>query len=198
MIKFGSHNSLTACNLLGWQRHFEWLINPFCKCQDKILFKQLDKGIRLFDFQIAKKGMEWYCSHGIAWYDAHPLGVFQSLDYWSECYDERIYIILGLDNHPFVKDSKEEFLNIVKNFSINYPNLTLVRVYIDKNHELIYEDTEFFKDVHERYWSKGWAKLMGKFWYYLPLPRYWRDKFHWDWFDEGQALGKKYLMSDFI
>ncbi len=195
---FGSHNSLTAYSLLGWQRHFKWLIDPFCKCQDKVLYTQLCNGVRLFDFQIAKKGVNWYGSHGIAWYNIYPLNKLYTLNNWIEAHNEKVYIILGLDNHPFAEDSKEEFLNIIKNFSINYPNLTLVRAYIDKNYELIYEDKEFFKDVHERYWSKGWAKLMGKFWYYLSLPRYWRDKFYWKWFDEGQALGKKYLMSDFV
>lgn len=220
MIK-GTHNSLTSYPLKGWQKLFTRLIQPWTQCQNKSLAEQYNKGVRLFDIQVSipndrynLENTEYIASHGIAWYDtdcycdSSLLEYLCCLDYWAKIYNEEIYIILGLDNHFHLTDDnitpqmKIAFKQYVMEFQQKYPNLTLIRAFIEKPWEIVYEDHSITDNMIERYWSINWAKSEMKHWwqfyYYLPCPRLWKWIYGKQWDKEAEESGKKFYVTDFV
>ncbi len=205
MIK-GTHNSLTRYEMLGWQRLFQWLFNPLSKCQNKTIEEQFREGVRLFDIQIAELDNQWYSSHGFIWYDTYPDVILDCLDYVAMSKNIKIGILLGLDNHSRLTNrppfEKERFLQLVSNFNSHFPNLTLVRAYIEKPWQVIYNNEEISSNMFEKYWSLGWAKSMQKHWwqfyYYFPIPRFWKWIYGKQWDKEAEESGKTYYITDFI
>lgn len=204
MIK-GSHNSLTGHPLSGWQSFAGFLINPFCKCQDQQLIAQYNCGVKLFDLQIEESHL--YGSHGVAWYDVEAYDILGELNEMAKRNNEKVYIILGLDNHwfrfRFCKDHPWRFYNLVYNVQHgSYPNLELVRAYIEKPWQVIYENKELTNDMFERYWSTSWAKSMKKHWwqfyYYLSIPKLWKRIYGRQWDKEAEESGKKFYITDFV
>lgn len=209
MIK-GAHNSLTGYPLKGWQRLFTWFIQPWCRCQNRYIMKQLDNGINLFDIQIAHikdkdtKEMFYTGSHGIAWYIIDSYFVLKELNEYSKTTKEKIYIILGLDKHfNYTTDKmRSDFREFVKEFNKHFPNLILVRAFIEDPWEIIYEDHSITDNMIERYWSLNWAKAMKKHWwqfyYYLPCPRLWKWIYGKQWDKEAEESGKEIYITDFV
>lgn len=204
MIK-GSHNSLTGHPLLGWQSFVGFLITPFCKCQDERLIAQYNCGVRLFDIQIT--GTTSFGSHGIASYDAEVHEILEELNSFTKLEDEKVYIMLGLDNHWLLTKKDKEigddvFYDLVSGFQNEYQNLKLVRAYIEKPWQIIYENKRITNDIFERYWSTPWAKSMMKHWwqfyYYLPIPRLWKHIYGKQWDKEAEESGKKFYITDFV
>ena len=217
MIK-GTHNSLTGYPLKGWQKCFKWLIQPWSQCQDKAVINQfLFEDVRLFDIQVSIpkdryniENIKYVASHGIAWYDTDCYcdeGLC-GLDYRAEIYNKKIYIILGLDNHFHLTNSnitpqmRTAFKQYVKGFQQRFPNLTLIRAFIEKPWEIVYEDHSITDNMIERYWSLQWAKSMKKHWwqfyYYLPCPRLWKWIYGKQWDKEAEESGKEIYITDFV
>lgn len=213
----GSHNTLTAYPLLGWQKYFSWLINPLCKCQDKKIGQSYyQSDCCIFDIQVALKNGEWYGSHGIAWYD---INIYQVLDEIRRLaiYNPQtmFYIYLGYDNHIFQKVDKEKFnelVDMVKKWAENismtngtkpFSNVHVAKSYIEKPWTilyitLVYKD-KIIKDLFfERYWSMTWAKTKRKLIYRIPLVRLWHKKFKDEWEKEFNDSGKEYFITDFV
>ena len=217
MIK-GAHNSLTSCPLKGWQRYFKWLIQPWSQCQDKEVINQfLFEDVRLFDIQVSVdtdrtniNNTNYIGSHGIAYYNVKANMRLWQLDNWAKVKDinEKVYIILGLDNHFHLFDSnitpqmRIAFRQYVIEFQRKYPNLTLIRAFIEDPWEIIYEDHSITDNMIERYWSINWAKSKMKHWwqfyYYLPCPRLWKWIYGKQWDKEAQESGKEIYITDFV
>lgn len=205
MVK-GTHNSFTGFPLAGKQKYFSWLIQPFSKCQRyKTLSAMICDNVQYFDIQVARRNCLWYVSHGIAWYDAPDLyTILRYLNNIDNEYMIPIYVSIGLDNH-FLQDEKDkekqriDFENYINAFGDNWPNLSLVRAYIEKPWTILYEDRCL---VFEKYWSLSWAKTMKKHWwqfyYYLPIPRLWKRIYGKKWDKEAEESGKKIYITDFV
>ncbi|MDE5916782.1 MAG: hypothetical protein K2G62_01490 [Oscillospiraceae bacterium] len=131
-----------------------------------------------------------------------------ALDYWAESNNEDIYIILGLDNHFHLTDNniteqmRIAFRQYIMRFQTMYPNLILVRAFIENPWEIVYENHEITDNMIERYWSLNWAKSMKKHWwqfyYYLPCPRLWKWIYGKQWDKEAKESGKKFYITDFV
>ncbi len=207
MIK-GTHNSLTSYPLKGWQRLFTWFIQPWCQCQSKTITGQFNDDVSLFDIQIAHikdtEQMFYVGSHGIAWYDVYAYFELIELDNYAETTKEKIYIILGLDKHfNYTTDKmRSDFRDLVKEFNKYFPNLILIRAFIEYPWEIIYEDHSITDNMIERYWSLQWAKSKMKHWwqfyYYLPCPRLWKWIYGKQWDKEAQKSGKQFYITDFV
>lgn len=201
----GTHNSLTGSKIYGWQRYFSWLISPFSKCQDYSLLQQYNKGIRIYDIQVAKHKNTWRASHGFVWYQSTIDALYEVLD-MAEDDDNLIGIRIGLDNHwRFSKFSKEaeklEFLDLVDKLS-KHPNLRILEVYIEKPWDIIYRTPGYDKEVFEKYWSLSWAKTKMKHWwqfyYYLPIPVLWASIYFNEWYREAIKADRNIFITDFI
>lgn len=203
MIK-GAHNSLTSYPLNRWQRLFTWFIQPWCQCQSKTITGQFNNGIRLFDIQVAMEGTYYIGSHGISWYNVDAYLELVQLNDYAKDLKEKIYIILGLDKHfNYTTDKMRlDFRELVKEFNRHFPNLILVRAFIEDPWEIIYEDHNITDNMIERYWSLNWAKSKMKHWwqfyYYLPCPRLWKWIYGKQWDKEAVESGKKFYITDFV
>lgn len=208
MIK-GAHNSLTGYPLKGWQKCFKWLIQPWCQCQNKPIKEQYYNYINLFDIQVAivqSKNYEYNYigSHGIAWYDTDAYLELLQLNTYAKNFEEEIYIILGLDKHfnYTTKEMRITFKNLVKDFNKCFPNLTLIRAFIEDPWEIVYENHSITDNMIEKYWSLQWAKSMKKHWwqfyYYLPCPRLWKWIYGKQWDKEAEESGKDIYITDFV
>lgn len=204
MIK-GSHNSLTGHPLAGWQKYFGFLIKPFSKCQKEHIMTQYHfDNVRLFDIQVSGSCLSG--SHGVARYDVEANYVLDELNARAERDNEKVYIMLGLDNYWFQSDSCKDpwyFKYLVHKVRYgSYPHLKLVRAYIERPWKILYEDKELANDMFEKYWSLSWAKSMMKHWwqfyYYLPIPRLWKHVYGKQWDKEAEESGKKFYVTDFV
>ena len=217
MIK-GTHNSLTGYPLKGWQKYFKWLIQPWSQCQDEEVINQfLLDDVKLFDIQVSVdtdrtniNNTNYIGSHGIAYYNVKANMRLWQLDNWAKVKDinEKVYIILGLDNHFHLFDSnitpqmRIAFRQYVIEFQRKYPNLTLIRAFIEDPWEIVYENHGITDNMIERYWSLQWAKSMKKHWwqfyYYLPCPRLWKWIYGKQWDKEAEESGKRFYVTDFV
>lgn len=205
MIK-GSHNSFTGYPLFGRQQYLKWFINPFSRCQKhKSLIEMAQAGVQLFDIQVScYKGNALKISHGIAWY--HHEALFDIL----RILDSRgkpVYLMIGFEDHWFRKPKDEYFkfrrLRAFKHIvDKDFTNIKVVRTYIEKPWNIIYEDEEITSDMFEKYWALSWAKSMMKHWwqfyYYLPVPRLWKRIYGKQWDKEAEESGKKFYVTDFV
>lgn len=196
MIK-GSHNSATGHKLLGWQKYFSWIINPFTKCQSKTLREQVKAGIRLFDIQVNYKDGKWLASHGIAWYDVEPI---KELYFLANEYGTTFDIILGYDYHYNHQYEYSLFAALLDDMNKRYyPQLKVVRVYHENPYECILNT---LTQATEKYWTTSWAKSkMDKWWkfyYYLPIPILWKKLYGKIWDGVACTSSNQYYITDFV
>ena len=160
-MKYGTHNSLTYAKLVWWQRPFAWLINPFCRCQDKDITAQVKSDVVAFDIQIALYKDTWKASHGIAWYDVDVIPMLEYLDRLAYSLNTRFAIRIGLDRHFFRTKKKrnkerEEFEKFI-DFLHTLRHLFFVEVYVEYPEYKVLE--EFSQtDMEQRYWSLSFAR----------------------------------------
>ena len=207
-MKYGTHNSLTYAKLVWWQRPFGWLINPFCRCQDKDITAQVKSGVVAFDIQIALYKDVWKASHGIAWYDVDVIPMLKYLNKLACCLNTRFSIRIGLDRHLFRTKKKrgEERIRFdeVIDFLHTLRHLFFVEVYVEYPEYKVLE--EFSQtDMEQRYWSLPFARekakqtrCIWKYLYYLPSPRLWARKYRNEWEAKAILDNKKIFMTDFI
>ena len=206
-MKYGTHNSLTYAKLVWWQRPFGWLINPFCRCQDKDITAQVKSGVVAFDIQIALYKDVWKASHGIAWYDVDVIPMLKYLNKLACCLNTRFSIRIGLDRHLFRTKKKrgEERIRFDEVIDlVTLKNLRPLGVYVEYPEYKILE--EFYQtDMEQRYWSLSFAREKAKqtrgIWkyiYYLPIPILWAKKYRNEWEAKAILDNKKIFMTDFI
>lgn len=205
MIK-GSHNSFTGYPLLGWQQYLKWFINPFSRCQNhKSMIEMAQAGVQMFDIQLScHRENSLKISHGIAWYHHEDLfDILRILDSRGK----PIYLMIGFEDHWFKKPKDEYFkfrrLRAFKHIvDKDFTNIKVVRTYIEKPWNIIYEDEEITSDMFEKYWSLSWAKSMMKHWwqfyYFIPVPRLWKKLYGSQWDKEAEESGKKFYVTDFV
>lgn len=207
-MKYGTHNSLTYAKLVWWQRPFAWLINPFCRCQDKDITAQVQSDVVAFDIQIALYKDVWKVSHGIAWYDVDVIQMLKYLNRLADFIHEPFSIRIGLDHHFFRSKKKrdeetEKFIKLM-NFLQTLQYLFFVEVYVEfPEYKVIAEIRQ--TDMEQRYWSLSFAKEkakqtrgLWKYLYYLPIPRLWARKYRNEWEAKAILDNKKIFMTDFI
>ena len=207
-MKYGTHNSLTYAKLVWWQRPFGWLINPFCRCQDKDITAQVKSDVVAFDIQIALYKDTWKASHGIAWYDVDVIPMLEYLDRLAYSLNTRFAIRIGLDRHFFRTKKKrnkerEEFEKFI-DFLHTLRHLFFVEVYVEYPEYKVLE--EFSQtDMEQRYWSLSFAREKAKqtrgiwkYLYYLPIPRLWAKKYRNEWEATAIQNNRKIFMTDFI
>lgn len=207
-MKYGTHNSLTYAKLVWWQRPFGWLINPFCRCQDKDITAQVKSDVVAFDIQVALYKDEWKVSHGIAWYDVDVIDMLKYLNKLADFNYTPYCIRIGLDHHFFRTKKKrnkerEEFERFI-DFLHTLRYLFFVEVYVEYSEYKVLE--EFSPtDIEQRYWSLSFAKEKAKqtrgiwkYLYYLPIPRLWAKKYRNEWEAKAILDNKKIFMTDFI
>lgn len=207
-MKYGTHNSLTYAKLVWWQRPFAWLINPFCRCQDKDITAQVKSDVVAFDIQIALYKDVWKASHGIAWYDVDVIPMLKYLNKLADFNYTPYCIRIGLDRHFFRTKKKknkerEEFERFI-DFLHTLRHLFFVEVYVEYPEYKVLE--EFSPtDMEQRYWSLSFAKDKArqtrgiwKYLYYLPIPLLWAKKYRNEWEAKAILDNKKIFMTDFI
>lgn len=194
MIK-GSHNSATGYKLLGWQRLFTWIIQPFAQCQSKTIEEQLQEGCEVFDLQCSLKNGNWYISHGFAWYNITIDQIFDILDKQHKT----CYVRLGLDNHFNNHVSIVEFYNKKKQLASRYKNVVIYMSYVEDEQIVVIDEPI---SVFEKYWTSTWVKSnftgLKRLLYSMPLPKICHKKFHNEWDNEASSRLEKYYMTDFI
>ena len=204
-ITYGTHNSLTYAKLVWWQRPFAWLINSFCRCQDKDYKEQWRRNITVFDFQIAKYRGKWKASHGIAWYDAGDIiKILDWLNSHAQVAGEYLYIAIGIDERlfQFSKTREKLYNELMKDVSIFqnlFPSLIFYKVY-NESQEYNPRQIYFF----ERYWSLAWAKEKIKkekgllrWLLMLPIPRLWSFFYRIEWEEQRNDRNFKSFITDF-
>ena len=209
LMKYGTHNSLTYAKLVWWQRPFSWLINPFCRCQDKDITAQVLSDVVAFDIQVALYKDEWKVSHGIAWYDVDVIDMLKYLNKLACCLNTRFSIRIGLDRHFFRTKKKRgeeriRFDEVIDFVMVTLKNLRPLGVYVEYPQYKILE--EFYQtDMEQRYWSLSFAREKAKqtrgIWkyiYYLPIPLLWAKKYRNEWEAKAILDNKKIFMTDFI
>ena len=207
-MKYGTHNSVTYAKLVWWQRPFAWLINPFCRCQDKDITAQVKSDVVAFDIQIALYKDAWKASHGIAWYDVDVIPMLEYLDRLAYSLNTRFAIRIGLDRHFFRTKKKrnkerEEFEKFI-DFLHTLRHLFFVEVYVEYPEYKVLE--EFSQtDMEQKYWSLSFAREKAKqtrdiwkYLYYLPIPRLWARKYRNEWEATAIQNNRKIFMTDFI
>lgn len=199
-MKYGLHNALTAYYLKGWMKHFDWLVQPFSKCQYKSSLTK--EGVVLVDLQVSLYKGKWYGSHGLVWYNAPLNDILQYMNGWCIKNSKTIYLRLGYDNHWFTKLEEIKFLDLVERIKDFYHNhITLYEWYIERT-GFVYR-TDFSKKVFERYWTLSWAKSQvkkhwWKFYLFLPIPWLWAKLYKKEWLEEFKNSGKEIFMTDFV
>lgn len=208
-MKYGTHNSLTYAKLVWWQRPFAWLINPFCRCQDKDITAQVQSDVVVFDIQIALYKDEWKVSHGIAWYDVDVIQMLKYLNRLADGLNTRFAIRIGLDRHFFRTKKKRgeeriRFDEVIDFVMVAMKNLRPLGVYVEYPE---YKALEEFQQMYmeQRYWSLSFAKEkakqtrgLWKYLYYLPIPRLWARKYRNEWEATAIQNNRKIFMTDFI
>ena len=207
-MKYGTHNSLTYAKLVWWQRPFGWLINPFCRCQDKDITAQVLSDVVAFDIQVALYKDEWKVSHGIAWYDVDVIDMLKYLNKLADFNYIPYCIRIGLDHHFFRTKKKrnkerEEFEKFI-DFLHTLRHLFFVEVYVEYPEYKVFE--EFSQtDMEQKYWSLSFAREKAKqtrgiwkYLYYLSIPRLWAKKYRNEWEAKAILDNKKIFMTDFI
>lgn len=184
-MKLGTHNSLTSYPLLGWQKHFGWLINLVSRCQTKTIREQLLSGVRWFNLQVSKKDDMWLGSHGIAWYNIRLRDVLKELNE----YPEPIYVQLYLDRHFGNKIPLTQFKTLWFECKKYYPNINFQYVWSEQDNEILWREPI---DGEEKYWTFAGAK---HFWEKLPIPILWHKLFYKE---RWSTTNKEYLMIDFV
>ena len=208
-MKYGTHNSLTYAKLVWWQRPFSWLINPFCRCQDKDITAQVLSDVVAFDIQVALYKDEWKVSHGIAWYDVDVIDMLKYLNKLADFNYTPYCIRIGLDRHFFRTKKKRgeeriRFDEVIDFVMVTLKNLRPLGVYVEYPQYKILE--EFYQtDMEQRYWSLSFAREKAKqtrgiwkYLYYLPIPLLWAKKYRNEWEAKAILDNKKIFMTDFI
>lgn len=204
---YGTHNSLTYAKLIWWQRPFSWLINPFCRCQNKSLKCQILGGIRYFDIQIAMRKGKWMVSHGIAWYNAGEIkDLLGIINYYANITNNPIYVAIGLDKHYFQskenrKRQEEKIRQFYHEIQDLYKKIIFYKLYSEG---ITLECDTPIRQFTERYWSLAWAKMkvsqkkrITKWLFFLPIPKLWSFLYFEDW--EQEAIGyHNCLITDFV
>ena len=208
-MKYGTHNSLTYAKLVWWQRPFAWLINPFCRCQDKDITAQVKSGVVAFDIQIALYKDVWKASHGIAWYDVDVIPMLKYLNKLACCLNTRFSIRIGLDRHLFRTKKKRgeeriRFDEVIDFVMVTLKNLRPLGVYVEYSECKALEEFQQ-RYMEQRYWSLSFAKEKAKqtrgiwkYLYYLPIPLLWAKKYRNEWEAKAILDNKKIFMTDFI
>lgn len=80
---YASHNSLTFAKPLRW---WQWLFNPFSKCQRVDIVSQIAEGVRFFDLRVRFDGNgKLVACHGLVEYDINVMEKIAILED-SKCY----------------------------------------------------------------------------------------------------------------
>lgn len=171
---YGTHNSATYANIVWWQYPFKWLSNLTSKCQSLTIKEQLEKNVKVFNFQVAYYKKEWYISHGLFIYNIKLLDVLKLLKE-KATKDNKLYFQLYLDKNFILGQDIERFKVLKALIESKYinENLRLTRCWIEGTNELLYGEGLPFTFT-ERYWTKSWATnyaktILDK----LPLPKRW-------------------------
>lgn len=199
-MKFGSHNTLTAWPLLGWQKIFGFIINTTSRCQ--ISKNLLNTDCIQYDIQINYKNGRWIGSHGIAWYDIDIEFVLSILNNRANQNNETIYIRLGYDNHFGINRDVESFDKEVEYLIKTYTNLTFYELWYEKEN-ITKNIGDIQPSVFEGEWTLTWAKNeVSKYWWkfplVLPLPRLWNKLFNKYYKQDFISSNKEIWMGDFI
>lgn len=193
---YGTHNSATYANVIWWQYPFKWLSNLTSKCQKLTINEQLEKNVKLFNFQVAYYKKEWYISHGLFIYNVKLLDILKVLKNKAN-EDNKLYFQLYLDKNFILGQNIEEFkiLNALIQSKYINDNFRMCTCLIEGSYESLYGEALPFKHT-ERYWTKSWAKENANdFLDKLPLPKRWARKYNKSIID---SVKTDCLMLDFV
>jgi hypothetical protein len=195
---YGTHNSGTGGKLVWWQRPLGWFINLVSQCQDRSITQQLEDGIRWFNLQFAFVGGKWKFTHGLAIYQEDLIETIAIMKTYATK-ENPIYAQLYLDRCFWVKNTHEQFLEIVRDIEDKFCDDTFIIHSIWNEREdrrISPKSIKSIKSAVEHYWTMGWVKstkpknLLDR----LPLPKYHAKKYN----KQYKANNKhKYLMLDF-
>lgn len=176
---YGTHNSATYVNVVWWQYPFKWLSNLTSKCQSLTIKEQLNKNVKVFNFQVVYYKKNWYISHGLFIYNITLLDILKILKRESN-ENNKLYFQLYLDKNFILGQDIERFKVLLALIECKYTddNLKLTRVWIEGQDKYLYGGgTPFI--MLEQYWTKTWAKNNGTSWIdNLPLPKRWAKKYN--------------------
>lgn len=195
----GTHNSGTGGRLVWWLRPFAWFINPTSKCQSRTIRQQLEDGVRLFNFQVAKYKGKYRFSHGLALYEGDAMGEILSVVSHATK-DSPIYFQIYLDNSFWCKRDEQEFYNfkaVTKRLGAlcrMNGNAYMMAPWIEGTN-VRFPGNDFYLRWQEHYWTLGWAKTCALKWIdRLPLPKCHAKKYNAKYKAECNT---DYLMLDF-
>lgn len=200
MFSFGTHNSGTAGPLVWWQWIFTWIFQLVSQCQDLSIKEQLDKGVKVFNFQVTYYMGEWHFSHGLCVYKEKLKDAIDLL-YEHATEENPIYFQLYLDKNFFLGQNKEKFRELVLEelqFTCGKKlPVKMLNAWIEGTDEYPYK-SGIKIDLIEKYWTMTWGKNYGKNWIdRLPLPKRHAKKYNSQY--KSDCKDKcKYLMLDFF
>ena len=175
---YGTHNSATYANVVWWQYPFKWLSNLTSKCQSLNIIEQLQKNVRLFNFQVTYYKKNWYISHGLFIYNIKFLDILKILKAYSN-EENKIYFQLYLDKNFIIGQNKKQFkvLNVLVQSKYIDDNLRMSMCWIEGESKVLYGEAVPFNHC-ERYWTLNWARQTKNILNRIPLPKRWSKKYN--------------------
>ncbi len=201
MLYFGTHNSCTGGSLVWWQWLFTPIFQLFSQCQDLSLVDQLEKGVKVFNFQVTWYNGDWHFSHGLCVYRERLRDAIDLLQSYATD-DEPIYFQLYLDKNFFLGQNKDKFRELIEELSFTCsPSMPvkLLSSWIEGTVEYPYK-AGIKINLKEHYWTTSWADKCGKSWIdKLPLLKRHAKKYNSEYKEKYRKSDKKtFLMLDYF
>ena len=199
MFYFGTHNSGTSGKLVWWQRIFSPIFNLVSKCQDLSISEQLERGVKVFNFQVTWYKGDWHFSHGLCIYEEKLLDALNLLKKHArpEC---KIYFQIYLDKNFFLEQNERKFEELLVDLRREYTDgdVLMTSYWIEGKtpRPILYVDMPL--PLVEHYWSLSWSKILGDdILDRLPLPKYHAKKCN-STYKKAYKDFDGYLMLDFF
>lgn len=186
-MKIGTHNSATSCNLITIQRPFKWIIDLFCKCQNRTIEEQLNDGVKLFNLQVIYYKNEWVISHGIAIYDVKLFDIITQIREYSNKNNVDLYITIGEDDSFLIKKNPEIFKDTIMLILDFLANSRVHIIHAITNHFSLYP-YHLKAIIIENYWMRSKESGIRK---WIPIPRLWAK-----YYNKLELFGD-YVIEDF-
>lgn len=199
MFYFGTHNSGTSGKLVWWQRIFSPIFNLVSKCQDLSISEQLERRVKVFNFQVTWYKGDWHFSHGLCIYEEKLLDALVLLRKHanSEC---KIYFQIYLDKNFFLGQNEGKFEELLVDLRREYTDgdVLMTSYWIEGKTPDPIPYIDIPLPLVEYYWSLSWSKILGdSILDRLPLPKYHAKKCN-SIYKKAYKDFDGYLMLDFF